>query len=97
MDEALREARRVLALVKENPKLLQVLVEVLTRLGPDALDEISYSDLAHLVNCKRTYSNCRVPICRKLRLWYYDSLQEIERERRYWKKKGIEFPEREQV
>ena len=97
MDDTLREARKVLSLVKENPKLLLTLMEVLTRLGPEVLDEISHSELAHLVNCKRTYSNCRVPICRKLRLWYYDNLQEVEREKRYWKKKNLEFPERERV
>jgi len=92
VDDVLREARRVLSIVKEYPGFVDAIVEVATRLGEDALDELTYSELAHLVSCNRTYSDCRVPICRKLRLWYYDNLKEVERERRYWHSKRGPMP-----
>jgi len=92
MDDRLREARKVLSVLKENLDMLDVLLEVAMRLGPKAVEELSYSDLAHLATCKRTYTNCRVPICRMLRLDYYDNLKEIERERRYWRAKRRTLP-----
>jgi hypothetical protein len=95
MDIVLKNARDAIRFAREYPDELLILIEIITRLGVGAIEQVDQRDLAHLRDCRRTYTNCKVPVCRRLRLWYYDNLLEVERQREYWKSKGLALAERE--